>query len=98
MPLFVGSKLFLYNELLSEDGAGAISNYTGITGFLIPPKDPTVLANKIKQLLTNPQLAREFGKEGRKRVIDKFSLRRNVIEISKIIEEVGNSARRKALK
>lgn len=36
------------------------------TGFLIPPNDPGVLAQRIEQLLTDPTLARAVGEAGRK--------------------------------
>jgi glycogen synthase len=59
----------------------------GKTGYLVPlesvsrtdfnPKNPLqfqkALAEKVNVLLDNPDLAKEMGKEGRKRVLEKFS-------------------------
>ena len=38
----------------------------GITGWLIPPKDPRALAEKIIDLLRDPNRAKAWGREGRK--------------------------------
>ncbi|MEM0459384.1 MAG: glycosyltransferase family 4 protein [Thermofilaceae archaeon] len=40
----------------------------GVTGLLVPPEDPGALAAAIEHLLNNPELAREMGLRGRRRV------------------------------
>jgi len=45
----------------------------GETGFLVRPGDPEALAKAINTLLANPELARSFGKAGRRRVEAQFS-------------------------
>lgn len=45
----------------------------GETGFLVEPGDPEALARAINTLLWNPDLARSFGKAGRRRVEAHFS-------------------------
>ncbi|MGE5572443.1 MAG: glycogen synthase [Bacteroidota bacterium] len=45
----------------------------GETGFLVAPGDPQALARAINTLLANPELARSFGKAGRRRVEANFS-------------------------
>jgi len=50
----------------------------GVTGLLVPPGDPAALAKAIEQLLAEPQQARRFGRAGRQRVIEEFSLERMV--------------------
>ena len=44
------------------------------TGFIVPRRDPSALAQAILTLLEKPDLAKEMGKKGRKRVIEHFSL------------------------
>ena len=51
-----------------------------VTGFLIEPKNPLVLANKIKFLMDNKELALEFGKNGRKRIDKYFTVDRMISE------------------
>src|SRR5687768_2320330 len=46
-----------------------------VTGLLARPQDPEDLAEKINMLLADPDLANEFGKAGRQRVIEEFSWR-----------------------
>ena len=45
----------------------------GITGFLVPPARPDVLAETLRRLIENPELGRHMGEEGRRRVEEKFS-------------------------
>lgn len=44
-----------------------------LTGYLVPPKSPGILADKIIQLLDNPDLRMKMGQEGRKRVETLFT-------------------------
>lgn len=46
----------------------------GVTGFLVPPREPAALARAICALLENRELALSFGRAGRKRVAEHFSL------------------------
>ncbi len=45
----------------------------GETGFLVPPSNPHILAEKINFLLKNKKLAVKFGQNGRKRVEKYFN-------------------------
>lgn len=45
----------------------------GLTGFLIPPKDAKILAEKILYLIENRESALSMGIEGRKRVENNFT-------------------------
>jgi len=45
----------------------------GKNGFLSPPRDARLLAEKIVFLLQNPKTAKKFGAEGRKAVLKKFT-------------------------
>lgn len=48
------------------------------TGLLVPSKNPTALANAIIQLLADPTLAQQMGRNGRQRVAQKFSIETTV--------------------
>jgi glycosyltransferase involved in cell wall biosynthesis len=50
----------------------------GKSGLLVPPEDPTALANAIKQLATSAELRKELSAAARKRVEDCFSIEREV--------------------
>jgi alpha-maltose-1-phosphate synthase len=45
----------------------------GETGFLVPPADPKAIADAINKLLRNAEMAKQFGRNGRKRVEQFFS-------------------------
>lgn len=47
----------------------------GKTGFLTMPKDINGISEKIKKLILNQSLMKKMGKEGRKYVIEKFSIK-----------------------
>ncbi|MBI4811732.1 MAG: glycosyltransferase [Ignavibacteriales bacterium] len=66
----------------------------GKTGFIIPPKDPNILTNRIMEILSRPDRGLEMGRKGKQRVVDLFSLDTMVakyIELyRKCINEKGN--------
>jgi glycosyltransferase involved in cell wall biosynthesis len=45
----------------------------GVTGLLVPPRDPVALAQAIRHLLQHPELQVQFGKAGRRRVEQGFT-------------------------
>jgi starch synthase len=45
----------------------------GKTGLLVPPAQPAALAEALTRVLGNPDLARDMGKAGRRRVEEKFA-------------------------
>lgn len=50
----------------------------GETGILVPPKDAASIANAIQFIINNPDLAKKYGKAGRKHVEEEFNLQKNV--------------------
>jgi glycosyltransferase involved in cell wall biosynthesis len=44
-----------------------------VTGWLIPPGDPTILAGALRWIIERPQSWREFGTAGRRRYEELFS-------------------------
>ena len=58
-------------------------------GVLCEPNDTHSLATAIEKLLLNPECARELGKQGRKAVLEKFSVERMASEVVRVLEEVA---------
>lgn len=58
------------------------------TGFLVPPKDPHALAEKIMELADNKQLRIRMGREGRKRAERYFTVDRMVQEYETVYDRL----------
>jgi glycosyltransferase involved in cell wall biosynthesis len=61
----------------------------GITGLLVPVKDPRALADSTVRLLLEPILARRIGIRGRNHVSDQFGVDRYVEGIQRVILGAG---------
>jgi glycosyltransferase involved in cell wall biosynthesis len=60
----------------------------GANGFLVPRGDTAALADRIRTLLADPNLARAMGAEGRSVVAEKFTVERMVGEILAVYDSV----------
>ena len=60
----------------------------GKTGFLVPPKDPDALAERLADLFQNPALIKRFGKNAIARVQKHFTWERVGQMLSEVFEEV----------
>jgi len=60
----------------------------GSTGLLVPAGNPAALAEAIRTVLGNPELARRFAEAGRQRAVDEFSSERMVLRVSELYEEI----------
>ena len=57
-------------------------------GFLVPPKSPEKLAERIQYLLDHPDLALKMGKAGQIRVKKDFSIQRMEREYLELYQEI----------
>jgi peptidoglycan/xylan/chitin deacetylase (PgdA/CDA1 family) len=60
----------------------------GKTGYLVPPRDPDSMAAALLKLLTEPELRREMGVNGRTRVESEFSVARMVARYEDLLHYV----------
>ena len=60
----------------------------GETGLTVPPKDPDALADAIERLLTNPDLRRQYGENGRERVERRFGRETMLDAMADVYEDV----------
>jgi glycosyltransferase involved in cell wall biosynthesis len=56
----------------------------GVNGYLVEPRNPTQLAEKIIQLLTDETMRRVMGEKGRQIVKEKFDIKMQVSQIERI--------------
>jgi len=59
----------------------------GVTGRLVPPKDPAALGGAIADVLSDPERMRAMGVAARRRLEERFTLRRSAEETERVIEE-----------
>lgn len=45
----------------------------GVTGFVVPPNDPAALRERIGYLISNPRVAVDMGRNGRRKVLEEFT-------------------------
>jgi glycosyltransferase involved in cell wall biosynthesis len=60
-----------------------------VTGFLVPPRDPDALADRLKTLIHDPLLRERMGRAARARVEREFSLASSVARASREIAAVA---------
>lgn len=65
----------------------------GVDGFLVPPEDPKVLADRILQLLRDPHLRARIGVKARRKVEANFDIREMTDRMARIYQELLNGAR-----
>jgi len=67
-------------------------NQDGVTGFVVPTKDPDALGAAISRLLEDPPLRKRMGEAGKKRAADMFSRERMVREFREAVEGLVNGS------
>lgn len=60
----------------------------GMTGILVSPKDPTVLAKAVVELLKDKKKAKDMGIAGRKKVEKMFSIEKNVKKTEELYKKI----------
>ena len=77
IPNAVMEYMALAKPVVATDGGGTRELLVdGETGFLVPPRDPSRLADRLLALLDDPGLRQRQGSAGRQRVLTEFSLGR----------------------
>ena len=59
----------------------------GVNGYLVPPRDHEETAIRIKDLLSDPEKAREMGSASRKMVEERLNMKSSVLKLLKVYEE-----------
>lgn len=58
----------------------------GVTGFLVPPRDPEAMAQALLKLAGDPALRAAMGAAGRRRIMDRFTLDATVRLMRQVLE------------
>lgn len=67
----------------------------GETGLLVPPRNPSALAEAICRVLRTPGLRNTLGQAGRRRVLNHFSNERMIRNVERLYEELLDANRRR---
>ena len=59
-----------------------------MTGFLIPPQDPDILAERVLTLLGDPAKARAMGQAGRRLIEQRFTSENMVEQLERLYQEI----------
>jgi len=60
-----------------------------ISGFMVPPGNPDILAEKILLLNQNSNLRKNFGRAGQRRVKERFCIQNHVVQIEQLYREIA---------
>jgi glycosyltransferase involved in cell wall biosynthesis len=73
--------------------AGGVPEYLieGEMGYLVPPRDYTALARAVLQLIDNPEIAREMGIRGRRKVVEYYSDTAYAVQIEAVFSSLARS-------
>jgi len=69
----------------------------GKTGWLVPPQDAEALADRLRLLLSNPDLRLSMGSAGHVRVRDHFGIAQMTARFAELYDELLNETRKWAL-
>ncbi|MEI6045399.1 MAG: glycosyltransferase [Chloroflexota bacterium] len=77
----------------TELGTGtSYVNLDGETGLVVPPSNPSALAQAINELVTNPERGKKLGAQGQERTRATFSLKKMAEEVEKFYIEVSSGS------
>ena len=76
-------------------GVGGIKNTVldGITGYLVPPRDPEALADRLARLQRQPERAQRMGQLGRVRACEHYTWQRVAQQVMTVYTEVLEETR-----
>jgi colanic acid/amylovoran biosynthesis glycosyltransferase len=60
----------------------------GISGYLVPEKEVVAITAKLEHLVTHPQLRRQMGQAGRKRVIEEYNIKLLCDRLTQIYQQL----------
>jgi glycosyltransferase involved in cell wall biosynthesis len=89
-PRVILEAMLMGKPVIASKAAGSVELVIDKeTGFLFHIGNTKELAESISTLLSSPELRREMGERGMKRVTENFSIEKYVSQVSKVLNEVA---------
>jgi phosphatidylinositol alpha-1,6-mannosyltransferase len=85
--VYVEAALFGKPVVAGDRGGAVDAVIDGYTGFLVPPGNPEILAERVVYLLKNPHTAAVMGRRGKLRALTYFTRQRQLKEFENILAE-----------
>jgi glycosyltransferase involved in cell wall biosynthesis len=63
----------------------------GVDGLLVPASDLEALVAALARLMDDEKLRKKLGKNGRKRIVERYNLTRNVERLARIFNQLINA-------
>jgi glycosyltransferase involved in cell wall biosynthesis len=82
--------------VVTDVGGNAEAVVDGVTGFVVPPADPSALSAALLRLAHDPELRRKFGDAGRDRVATVFTLDECVANYRALYSEFASASDRRS--
>jgi glycosyltransferase involved in cell wall biosynthesis len=67
----------------------------GVSGLLVPPRDPAALADAIAELISDPSRRAEMGRQGRNHCLNRFNIISTVAQVQALYLEALDRKRAK---
>jgi len=78
---FAEASLFERPVIAGDTGGVREVVEEGVTGYIVRPTDVLAVANRLRDVLSDPALAARLGREGRRRVSELLDIRKRVFEL-----------------
>ncbi len=89
LPLAVIEAMMSGVPVVASDVGGiAEAVVDGLTGFVVPPRDPAALAGALQRLLADPALRARMGAAAHARALQRFTAERMVTQTAAVYEHV----------
>lgn len=79
--------------VIASDAGGLPENVEdGVTGFIVPRRNPEAMTEKIMLLARDPELRLKMGKAGRERALNRFDLKTQISAFVALYQEMTHAA------
>ncbi len=89
LPLVILEAMAAGKAIIATDvGGNSVAIEDGRSGYLVPPKTPSILAEKICELILNIDKRKKFGESAKKKFFNEFSIEFMIKEHEKIYKQI----------